>query len=76
MTAKEKLLKEAPHWSEQDAEIALRAVKREHMTPGERGGDEWGNVDEFSAQGSTATLRRLDAQETEAGLSWDNDRQS
>jgi hypothetical protein len=29
MTAKEQLLKEAPRWSEHEAEIALRAVKRD-----------------------------------------------
>ncbi len=29
MTAKEQLLKEAPRWSEHEAEIALRAVERE-----------------------------------------------
>ena len=30
MTAKELLLKEASHWSEHDAEVALRAVEYEH----------------------------------------------
>jgi hypothetical protein len=29
MTAKEKLLQEAPRWSEREAEVALRAVERE-----------------------------------------------
>ncbi len=29
MTAKEKLLERAPHWSEHEAEVALRAVERE-----------------------------------------------
>lgn len=76
MTAKEKLLKEAPKWSEHEAEIALRAVEREHADPDERSSDEWGNVDEFSAQSSAATLRRLDEEETKAGFSWDNERGS
>lgn len=76
MTAKEKLLKEAPKWSEHEAEIALRAVEREHVDPDERSSDRWGDVDEFSARGSTATLRRLDEQEARAGFSWDNERES
>lgn len=29
MTAEELLLREAPHWTEDDAEVALRAVERE-----------------------------------------------
>ena len=29
MTAKEQVLKEAPRWSEHEAEVALRAVERE-----------------------------------------------
>jgi hypothetical protein len=33
MTAKEKVLEAAPSWSEHDAEIALRAVEREHEDP-------------------------------------------
>jgi hypothetical protein len=33
MTAKEKMLELAPGWSEHDAEIALRAVEREHEDP-------------------------------------------
>ncbi|MDP9134822.1 MAG: hypothetical protein M3N56_08340 [Actinomycetota bacterium] len=30
MTAKERLLKEVARWSERDAEVALRAVERDH----------------------------------------------
>jgi hypothetical protein len=33
MTAKEKVLEVAQSWSEHDAEIALRAVEREHEDP-------------------------------------------
>jgi hypothetical protein len=36
MAAKEQLLREAPGWSEHDAEVALRAVQRERA----RGGTE------------------------------------
>jgi len=73
MTAKEKLLQEAPRWSEHDAQIALRAVEREHADDNQ---DEWGDLDEFSARASTPTLRRLDEQEAAAGFSWENHRKS
>lgn len=36
MTAKELLLQEAPHWSEHDAEVALRAVGHEHAPDQQR----------------------------------------
>jgi hypothetical protein len=36
VTAKELLLQEAPRWSEQDAEVALRAVDREHASDQQR----------------------------------------
>jgi hypothetical protein len=76
MTAKEKLLERAPRWSEHDAEIALRAVEREHAGESMRVVDEWGDLDEFSAQASTAALRRLDGEEAKAGFSWDKHRGS
>jgi hypothetical protein len=66
MTAKEKLLKEAPRWSEHDAQIALRAVEREHNGETQQNVDAWGDLDEFSARASTPTLRRLDEQEAAA----------
>lgn len=74
MTAKEKLLKEAPRWSERDAQVALRAVEREHSEG--QVVDEWGDLDEFSARGSAPTLRRLDEEEAAAGFSWENHRKS
>lgn len=76
MTAKEKLLKEAPRWSERDAQVALRAVEREHNGETEQKADAWGDLDEFSARGSTPTLRRLDEQEAAAGFSWESHRKS
>lgn len=76
MTAKEKLLKEAPRWSEHDAQVALRAVEREHNGETEQKADAWGDLDEFSARASTPTLRRLDEQEAAAGFSWENHRKS
>lgn len=76
MTAKEKLLKEAPRWSEHDAQIALRAVEREHNDETEQKADAWGDLDEFSARASMPTLRRLDEQEAAAGFSWESHRKS
>jgi len=40
ITVKEQLLQEAPGWSEHDAEVALRAVQREHGSDT----DEWGDI--------------------------------
>ena len=71
MTAKEKLLSEASRWSEHDAEVALRAVARERAAQTGRNVDEWGDLDEFSARVSAATLRRLDEEEAVAGFSWE-----
>lgn len=74
MTAKEQLLQAAPGWSEHDAEIALRAVEREHR--GQGASDEWGDLDAFTARASAGPLRRLDAQEAKAGFSWEEHRRS
>jgi hypothetical protein len=71
MTAKEKLLERAPKWSEHDAEIALRAVEREHVGGSERAVDEWGDLDRFSARASLGVLRHLDEEEAKAGFSWE-----
>lgn len=68
MTAKEQLLQEAPAWGEHDAEVALRAVEREHAG---HVVDEWGDLDAFTAQASVAGLRRLDEEEAKAGFSWE-----
>lgn len=73
MTAKEQLLQKAPDWSEHDAEVALRAVEREHAG---RTVDEWGDLDEFTARASSAMLRRLDEEEAKAGFSWEEHRRS
>jgi hypothetical protein len=73
MTAKEQLLQQAPGWSEHDAEVALRAVQREHAEPAVDG---WGDLDEFSARASAAMLRRLDEEEATAGFSWEQHRSS
>ena len=61
MTAKEKLLERAPHWSEQQAERALRAAERDDA------GDEWGDLSNLHAASSAETMRRLAAEEQAAG---------
>jgi hypothetical protein len=73
MTAKEQLLQQAPSWSEHDAEVALRAVQREHAG---HVVDGWGDLDDFSARASGAMLRRLDEEEATAGFSWEQHRSS
>ena len=65
MTAKEQLLAEAPLWSEEQAERALRAAANATV-------DEWGDLDAFTARASLDLLRRLDADEAAAGYSWDD----
>lgn len=56
MTAKEQLLQEAPGWSEHDAEIALRAVQREHAGGN---GDEWGELSKVHEVAFGETMKRL-----------------
>jgi hypothetical protein len=75
MTAKEQLLREVPAWSEHDAEVALRAVEREHSVEGPVD-DAWGDLDTFTARASAASLRRLDAVEAQAGFSWEEHQRS
>lgn len=61
MTAKEKVLEFAPSWSEHDAEIALRAVEREHET-----GDiaeEWGSISEMTGAAATQVMQDLAEEE-------------
>jgi hypothetical protein len=65
MTAKEQVLTDAPGWTEEQAARALRAVAHAAI-------DEWGDLDAFSADASSATLRRLDEQEAAAGFSWED----
>jgi hypothetical protein len=65
MTAKEQLLRQAPDWSEHDAEVALRAVEHEHETEARPGDivDEWGNLSALRRVSSTRKLGRLDREE-------------
>ncbi len=63
-TAKEQLLREAPDWSEHDAEVALRAVQRGHS-----GGDTdgWGALSEIHDVAVRDTMRRLVEEDHGAG---------
>ncbi len=60
MTAKEKLLQHAPHWSEEEAERALRAAESDDA-------DEWGDLSKFHEVSSAETMRRLAHEEQTAG---------
>jgi hypothetical protein len=74
MTAKELLLKEARCWSDHDAEIALRAVEREHREKPDDLADEWGHPSATSRAATAAMLKRMDESESAEGFSWDEHR--
>ncbi len=61
VNAKEKLLELAPHWSEEQAELALRAVE------GTDTSDDWGEVSNVQGAGASNVLRRLAEDERAAG---------
>lgn len=61
MTAKEKLLERAPHWTEEQAVLALRAAE------GEGALDEWGDLTELHEVSTAETMRRLAEEERAAG---------
>jgi hypothetical protein len=61
LTAKGKLLQRAPHWSEEQAERALRAAERNGVV------DEWGDLSKLHEVSSAATMRRLASEEQAAG---------
>jgi hypothetical protein len=60
MTAKEKVLDLAPRWSEHDAEVALRAVEREHNTSDL---DDWGNISKMTGAAATQVMQDLAEEE-------------
>lgn len=64
MTAKEQLLLEVPGWSEHDAEIALRAVEREHASDTV---DEWGDLDAQTDAAASRVMRDLAEEERLSG---------
>jgi hypothetical protein len=61
VTAKEKLLQRAPHWSEEQAERALRAAESDGAVDG------WGDLSQLHEVSSAETMRRLAKQERAAG---------
>ena len=61
MTAKERLLQRAPHWSEEQAERALHAAESDDA------GDEWGDLSNLDDATSAETMRRLANEEQAAG---------
>lgn len=64
MTAKEQLLREAPGWTEHHAEVALRAVRRQHAGDS---ADEWGDISEVHDRAFGETMQRLADEERAAG---------
>lgn len=61
MTAKEQLLKRAPHWSEEQAERALRAAESDGAV------DERDDLSRLHEVTSAETMRRLAKEEQAAG---------
>ncbi len=61
VTAKEKLLQRAPHWSEEQAERALRAAESDDAVK------EWSDLSKLHAVSSAETMRRLAHEEQAAG---------
>ena len=61
VTAKEKLLQRAPHWSEEQAERALRAAESDGAV------DEWGDLSKLHEASGAETMRRLAQEEQAAG---------
>ena len=61
VTAKEKLLKRAPRWSEEQAERALSAAESDDVV------DEWGDLSALHEVSSAETMRRLAQEEQAAG---------
>lgn len=61
MTAKETLLQRAPHWTEEQAERALRAAESSEAV------DEWGDLSKLHEVTATDTMRRLAEEEHAAG---------
>jgi hypothetical protein len=61
VTAKEKLLQRAPHWSEEQAERALRAAESDGTVDG------WGDLSKLHEVSTAETMGRLAKEERAAG---------
>ncbi len=68
MTAKELVLREAPTWSEEQAERALRAA---HVEPGDVI-DDWGNLSAMARASTSRAMRQMAAEEAAVGFSWED----
>jgi hypothetical protein len=70
VTAKDLLLLEAPTWSEEQAERALRAAHAEPEEAAKPGDivDDWGNLSAMKRRSARRTMRRLTQEEADAGL--------
>jgi hypothetical protein len=60
MTAKERVIADAPGWTEEQAQAAL--VAAQGTVPGDIV-DEWGNLSSFARSSSASLFKRLDEQE-------------
>jgi len=66
MTAKELVLEEAPTWTEEQAERALRAAHRDvEEKPGDII-DDWGNLSAMKRRSSAGLMKRLSEEEIAA----------
>ncbi len=63
MTAKERLLEQAPTWSEEQAQRALLAAERD---PGSAV-DAWGDVSGMADAAAADVMQRLESEERAAG---------
>jgi hypothetical protein len=74
MTAKEKVLVEAPSWSERDAEVALQAVEREHSG---RVAEDWGDLDAQTDAFFADSMKDLAEEERAGGFGpWEREPRS
>jgi len=65
MTAKQRLLQEAPGWTEEQARQALAAATGRIV-------DDWGDLDAWAASTNLHAMRMLDAEDAAAGFSWED----
>lgn len=69
MTTREKVERLLDRLSE--AELEAEYMRLRQAVEGEPLIDEWGDLNKFSSHASRGVLRRMGAEEEQAGLSWD-----
>lgn len=69
MTTREKVEKLLDRLSEE--ELAAEYQRLRQTVGGERTLDDWGDLEQFSAQASRGVLRHMAEDEEKAGVSWD-----